>query len=53
MNDTINYIMNDNPQHHHFEPTLIQQKASVLNVSCYHVMIVDCLYPALCIIVKI
>ena len=53
MNDTINYIMNDNPQQHHVEPTLIQQKGSVLNVSCYHVMNVDCLYPALHMTVKI
>ena len=36
MKETINYIINDNPQQHHVEPTLIQQKASVLNVSRYH-----------------
>ena len=43
--------MNDNPQQLVLSPQ--QQKASVLKVFRYHVMIVDCLYPALHITVKI
>ena len=47
MNDTTYNTTNVKKPPHYFEPTLNQPKTSVLNVSCYHVTVVDYLHPAL------